>query len=75
MDGRQFVDWLKIVVGNKAVSEELSVLQSAPGMRPHELLERSNGYIFLLESQEEILFSIIMASLMGRFSVFFACRK
>lgn len=33
----------------------------SPGKRPHELLERSNGYIFLLESQEEILFSIIMA--------------
>ena len=61
MDGQQFVDLLKIVVRDGAVSEELSVLQSPPGRSPsHNLLERSKWYNSLGDDQKKILSSIIM---------------
>lgn len=61
MDGKQFVDLLKIVVRDAAVSQELSVLQRPPGKRPsQEVLKRSKWYNSLEDDQKKILSSIIM---------------
>src|SRR5690348_8881340 len=60
MNSEQFVNMLRTVVRDSAVSEELSVLQSPPGRQPAAaLLQRSQWYLSLSEEQKELLSSII----------------
>jgi hypothetical protein len=61
MDTRKFVDLLRIVVRDAAVSGELSVLRNPPGRRPSDdLQERSKWYHSLSDDQKTILSSIIL---------------
>jgi hypothetical protein len=61
MDGKQFVDLLRVLVRDGAASEELDVLRSPPGGRPPtDLQERSAWYNSLHDDQKRILASIIL---------------
>jgi hypothetical protein len=60
MDSQEFVDTLRIVVGDGAVSDVLNSLKNPPGRRPSEdLQERSTWFNSLDENKRRILSGIL----------------
>jgi hypothetical protein len=61
VNSEQFVDRIRIVVRDGAVSEALGVLNSPPGRRPsEELQERSIWYNSLDNDQKRIVSSVVL---------------
>ncbi len=60
MDSQEFVDLLKLVVRDAAVSGEMSALEKPPGRQPSsEVLKRSAWYHSLQDDEKRILSSIV----------------
>jgi hypothetical protein len=66
MDSRQFVDILRVIVRDSAVSEELSILQRPPGRRPPETLQENSAWFNALDDEQKRILSVVLQDAVNR---------
>ena len=66
MDSREFVDVLRLVVRDGAVSEVLSTLQRPPGRRPPQSLRESSAWYNSLDDQQKQILSVVLQDAVDR---------
>jgi hypothetical protein len=66
MDNRQFLDALRVVVRDGAVSEELALLTKPPGRRPPENLKENSGWYNTLDDEQKRILSAVLYDVVDR---------
>ncbi|SRR5258707_10648327 len=66
MDSRQFIDALRLVVRDGAVSEELSLLKKPPGRRPPENLKENSAWYDTLDDEQKRILSAVLYDVVDR---------
>jgi hypothetical protein len=66
MDNRQFLNALRVVVRDGAVSEELGVLKKPPGRRPSENLKENSGWYNTLDDEQKRILSAVLYDVVDR---------
>ena len=66
MDSRQFINALRVVVRDGAVSEELNVLKNPPGRRPPENLKENSAWYNTLDDEQKQIVAAILQDVANR---------
>jgi hypothetical protein len=66
MDSQQFVDALRVVVRDGAVSEELNVLKKPPGRQPPENLKENAAWYNALDDEQKRILSVVLHDVVDR---------
>lgn len=73
MDSRQFINALRVVVRDGAVSEEFSVLKKPPGRRPPENLKEISAWYNTLDDEQKRILSVVLCDVVDRAVFGFLC--